>query len=59
MALEINEIAIQMQVGDSGFEPVEGQSKSEDGSDGEIDYERVVAECVRRVLQAMKSMKER
>jgi hypothetical protein len=59
MALEINEIAIQMRVGDSPFEADEGQPEDDGGSDGAIDYERVVAECVRRVLQAMKNMKER
>jgi hypothetical protein len=60
VALEINEIAIQMQVADSGVEPSEVEAGSEDGgSDEKVDYEKIVEECVRRVLQTMKHMKER
>lgn len=60
MALEINEIAIQMQVGESAVEPQENQSEDEESlSDGALDYDLIVEECVRRVLQTIKTMKER
>ncbi|HEY0406171.1 MAG TPA: DUF5908 family protein [Pyrinomonadaceae bacterium] len=59
MALEINEIAIQMQVADSDVEPSQSEATAEGGSDEKIDYEKIVDECVRRVLQAIKQMKER
>lgn len=59
VALEINEIAIQMQVADSVAEPSEGEDGAEGGSDEKVDYEKIVEECVRRVLQTMKHMKER
>ena len=60
MALEINEIAIQMQVGESAVEPQDSQPEdAESSDDGAPDYEQIVEECVRRVLQTMKTMKER
>lgn len=59
MALEINEIAIQMQVGESTAEPLESQPEDVESGDGALDYEMIVEECVRRVLQTMKTMKER
>ena len=59
MALEINEIAIQMQVGESAVEPHEVQLEDVESSDVAVDYDLIVEECVRRVLQTMKTMKER
>jgi hypothetical protein len=61
MALEINEIAIQMQVASGSDEPPETEASAEEGGSGDekVDYEKIVEECVRRVLQAMKQMKER
>jgi len=59
MALEINEIAIQMQVGESAVEPEENQPEDMESGDGALDYDLIVEECVRRVLQTIKTMKER
>lgn len=59
MTLEINEIAIQMQVDDTAAQPQETEPEDEGSGDGTLDYERIVEACVRRVLQTMKAMKER
>ncbi len=61
MALEINEIAIQMRVGDFDVAQGENLPEDEDDDDGSMSasHEQIVEECVRRVLQTIKSMKER
>jgi len=63
MALEIREIAIRMRVGegdgcgDGG--PGDEPGGDEPGGDGGADREKIVEECVRRVLQALKATRER
>jgi hypothetical protein len=59
MALEINEIAIQMQVDDSSAPARETQPEDKEDGGGTLDYEQIVEACVRRVLQTMQTMKER
>lgn len=59
MALEVNEIAIQMQVGDGAARPQEARPEEGEGGDAPVDFERIVEACVRRVLQIMETMKER
>jgi Family of unknown function (DUF5908) len=66
--LEINEIAIQMQVQQEGS-PAEPSETSASGFSksgvpagrGEFELERteIVEDCVRRVLQVLKSVRER
>jgi hypothetical protein len=59
MPLEINEIGIHMRVSESARVADDRQPQSV-GSDGrEINQEELLEECVRRVLQALRSMKER
>jgi len=61
MPLEINEIAISMHVSDSIGEP---QTRGHEGEShvnavNDLDREQLVQDCVRRVLQALKSGGER
>jgi len=69
MALEISEIAIQMQVDeDAGEETADGEEtagkKKQQGDGGEdgccgLDKQEIVDECVRRVLNMLKTKRER
>ncbi len=61
MPLEINEIAISMQVSDSIGEPQtrRPEQEGEVTPPAELDRERLVQDCVRRVLQALKAGGER
>ena len=54
MAIEISEIGIRMQV----LEQAEQQETQQTGSSA-IDREKLVEDCVRRVLQALKTIGER
>jgi hypothetical protein len=55
MPIEINEIAIQLKVRDADAAP--GPSLSE--APREPDREAIVADCVARVLRALKARQER
>jgi hypothetical protein len=59
MALEVNEIGIQMRV--SGGEEEDGGCKdaAPATSAGSLDREEIVGDCVRRVLQALRNQRER
>jgi hypothetical protein len=58
MALEINEIGIHIQVSERGNRPdADAAGQSQNGAPQ--DRDEIVAECVRRVLQALKSHRER
>ncbi len=59
MALEINEIGIRMRVGEERPAALRTEPGFDETSETEINYERIVEECVRRILQALKVMKER
>jgi hypothetical protein len=59
MALEINEIGIRMRVTEGSGEPEERQPKANGIDEPQLNQEALVEECVRRVLQALRSMKER
>ena len=54
MPLEIREIGISMRVGD--HDPVEAEA---DAESPQIDHDEIVDECVRRVLQMLKTRQER
>jgi hypothetical protein len=54
MPLEIREIGISMRVGDQA--PAEAEADQESP---QIDHDEIVDECVRRVLQMLKTRQER
>jgi hypothetical protein len=58
MALEIREIEIRMRVGGSGDPADEAEGPDAPERDG-VDREAIVEECVRRVLRAIRMVKER
>ena len=57
MALEISEIAIQMQVDDEDRGP--GERSEGGGAHCGLDKQEIVGECVRRVLKMLKDTRER
>jgi hypothetical protein len=61
MALEINEIGIRVRVDDGGMNtPVQLKEKEESiGNCREASREEIVEDCVRRVLQILRSREER
>lgn len=61
MPLEINEIAINMQVADATGEPRQRPAEPEtaEPAAGQLDREELVRECVRRVLRVLKVGEER
>ena len=67
MPLEVNEIGIRMRVDDTDDEEEDeiarrGRRKAVEDDDcncGSLDREEIVDDCVRRVLQALKAMRER
>jgi hypothetical protein len=59
MPLEINEIGIRMRVGENNREPDERQPKIPQGDCQDINREELVDDCVRRVLQILKTLEGR
>jgi hypothetical protein len=59
VALEINEIDIQMSVGGRADEVKQNQPDIQTTECGNPDYEAIVADCTRRVLQRIAAMQER
>jgi hypothetical protein len=66
MALEVNEIGIRLRVrgepGDEvGEEGEEREGKERGGADPccDLDRDEIVDDCVRRVMQMLKSLRER
>ncbi len=61
MALEINEIGIRIRVDDGGKNtPVQLKEKEEGvGNCRETSREEIVEDCVRRVLQILRSREDR
>jgi uncharacterized protein DUF5908 len=58
MPIEISEIGIRMRVDDDPGHGRSGRGPGWSGR-GEAEREAVIAECVRRVLQALKARQER
>lgn len=58
MAIEISEIGILMRVRDDAAAPPDGRGTAP-AAMRDIDREAIVAECVRRVLHALKTRQER
>jgi Family of unknown function (DUF5908) len=59
MPIEINEIGIRMRVRDEGDARGTAPGLGPSHHPWEADREALVAECVRRVLQALKTGRER
>lgn len=59
MALEINEIDIVMRVGDRADEVKQNQPNVQTGECGNPDYDAIVADCTRRVLQRLATLQAR
>jgi hypothetical protein len=59
MPIEINEIAIQMKVSEDAGGSGEGACGTDGNAQGAAEREAIVADCVRRVLQALKAQRER
>lgn len=59
MALEINEIDIVMRVGDRADEVKQNQPAMETSECGNPDYDAIVADCTRRVLQRLATLQAR
>lgn len=62
MALEVNEIGIRMRVSEDGSDEPDGDrgdSRSEQADCCGLDRGEIVDDCVRRVLQVLKGMRER
>lgn len=58
MAFEIQEISIQMEVGDTP-RPATGSAGQDPASSGPVDVDAIVARCVRAVLKALQEARER
>ncbi|MBK8251180.1 MAG: hypothetical protein IPK82_00735 [Polyangiaceae bacterium] len=59
MPLEIRELEIRMRVGDTDS-AAEGGAEAEDSRNGStLPMDALVAECTRRVLQALEAKKDR
>lgn len=59
MALEIGEITVNMAVGSLQPPPAGPQQDMEAAASGAAQQERIVEECVRRVLSALRRQQER
>ncbi len=59
MPLEVNEIDIRMRVGEKPEEIKNKDIQIESSGCGNPDYEAIVSECTRRVLQRVMSAQER
>lgn len=61
MPLEINEIAINMQVADAAGEqrPRPSEPETAEPAADKLDREELVRDCVRRVLRVLKAGEER
>jgi len=59
MPLEINEIGIRMRVGEDDRPPDERPQRVPQGDCHDVDREELVEDCVRRVLQILKSLEGR
>ncbi|MCR6650887.1 MAG: DUF5908 family protein [Cellvibrionaceae bacterium] len=59
MPLEINEIDIIMRVGDSAEEMKQNQPNVTTNECGAPDYDAIVADCTRRVLQRLANLQAR
>ncbi len=59
MALEINEIDIVMRVGDRADEVKQNQPDIRSDECGNPDYDAIVADCTRRVLQQLANLQAR
>ena len=59
MALEISEIGIRMRVRDDEEESGERRERAAEPECGDVDREEIVADCVRRVLQLLRTAEER
>lgn len=58
MALEINEIGIRMRIGpESDDKQIENESDESEARDSE--RQRIVEDCVRRVLQILRATRDR
>ena len=56
MPLEINEIGIRMRVSDTTKEPEERKPKIREDECRDVNREELVDDCVRRVLQILKTL---
>lgn len=59
MTLEINEIDIQMRVSAHADEVKQNQPEVQSTECGNPDYDAIVADCTRRVLQRIAAIQER
>ena len=59
MALEISEIGISMRVRAGSDEPTSAAPRGERGGCNDQDREEIVADCVSRVLQFLRTREER
>lgn len=59
MALEINEIDIVMRIGERADEVKQNQPDVKTSECGNPDYDAIVADCTRRVLQRLATLQAR
>lgn len=59
MTVQVNELGIRMRVGERSQEAEERQPKIPQGDCQDINREELVDDCVRRVLQILKSLEGR